>query len=112
MRHTKWIDRCCEDLLARPEYPSDVYLKTFIDIQLLSRRSEELICSQDTVLNDASSGAAWKTQFNLLEEQSQLILAEGAKAGSHIPREFSPFCLPLLMGLGLGCLCIIILSFI
>jgi hypothetical protein len=88
MRHTEWIDRCCDDLAARPEYPSDVHLKMYIDIQILSRKCEELICSQDTISNDVISRDAFNARLNALVEKSEQLLREGYKESSTFPCEF------------------------
>jgi hypothetical protein len=42
MRHTKWIDVCCENFSTTVEYPTDPLLKTLIDIELVAREAERM----------------------------------------------------------------------
>ncbi|KAF2491142.1 hypothetical protein BU16DRAFT_144606 [Lophium mytilinum] len=88
MRHTEWIGRCCEDLAARPEYPSDVYLKTFIDIQLLSRGTEDIINGQDILrgMSHVDAPFEWHRQLSDVKEFGEQILARHAQDDPNIPQ--------------------------
>ncbi|KAF2809795.1 uncharacterized protein BDZ99DRAFT_499075 [Mytilinidion resinicola] len=85
MRHTDWIGRCCEDLATRPEYPSDVYLKTFIDIQLLSRGTEDIITCQD-ILHQVNASFEWHRQLSDVKELGREILARHSQDDPNIPQ--------------------------
>lgn len=82
MRHTRWIDQCCEELAAKAEYPTDALLKTYINIQSLSRRSEEAICAND---RDGAHGAVGPSDRNTLLDSLQ---AQGKRIQEGCPNNF------------------------
>ncbi|KAE8370355.1 hypothetical protein BDV27DRAFT_79170 [Aspergillus caelatus] len=42
MKHTDWINQCCDSLMKSPEFPSDTLLKTYIDVRVLAQKSAEV----------------------------------------------------------------------
>ncbi|KAE8140259.1 hypothetical protein BDV38DRAFT_280255 [Aspergillus pseudotamarii] len=42
MKHTDWINQCCDSLVKSPEFPSDTLLKTYIDVRLLAQKSAKV----------------------------------------------------------------------
>ena len=42
MKHTDWINQCCDTLVKSPEFPSDTLLKTYIDVRLLAQKSAKI----------------------------------------------------------------------
>lgn len=47
MRYTIYMDECCEELNAAGEHESDVWIKPFIQLQVLSCRVNESFCYYD-----------------------------------------------------------------
>lgn len=80
MRHTKWIDQCCNILLETPEYPTDTLLKTYIDIQLLSRKSEETLNLDDHDWAHRATDPNMNVVLELLQEQGTQIRASVPQA--------------------------------
>ncbi|KNG87112.1 hypothetical protein ANOM_005303 [Aspergillus nomiae NRRL 13137] len=42
MKHTNWINQCCDDLMKNPEFLSDQLLKRYIDVRVLAQKSAEV----------------------------------------------------------------------
>lgn len=75
MRHTEWIAQCCNTLLEKPEYPTDTLLKNYIDIQVLSRKSEEMLYPNDHDWDHRTTGPSRNLLLELLQEQGTQIQA-------------------------------------
>ena len=81
MRHTKWITQCCDTLLEKPEYPTDTLLKTYIDIQVLSRKSEKMLHPNDHDSAHRTTGLSRDMLLELLQEQGMQIQASVSQCG-------------------------------
>ena len=79
MRHTEWIAQCCDTLLEKPEYPTDTLLKNYIDIQVLSRKSEEMLHPNDHDWAHRTTGPSRNILLELLQEQGTQIQASASQ---------------------------------
>ncbi|KAH8692266.1 hypothetical protein BGW36DRAFT_304239 [Talaromyces proteolyticus] len=71
MRHTRWVDQCAKSLAEKAEYPTDLQLKAYVDVQSLAYQSRLLFeelrrCSKFPPLED------WTRVSDLIQQQSQI----------------------------------------
>ncbi|PWY88816.1 hypothetical protein BO94DRAFT_52697 [Aspergillus sclerotioniger CBS 115572] len=64
MRHTEWIERCTKMLAERTEYPTDLFLRTYIDVRSLAQISQSLFEGRTP---SSVQGMDWQQLFGLTE---------------------------------------------
>lgn len=47
MRYTRYMDQCCEQLTSAAEHPTDIWIKPFVQLQVLTCRVDETFCYYD-----------------------------------------------------------------
>lgn len=73
MQRTKWIDQCAEALANKEEYPTDIQLKAYIDIQSLAHQGQFLFDEEMYRCSSRSFSEAWAGVSELIvQRQSQI----------------------------------------
>lgn len=87
MRHTPWIDHCAEALHEQAEYPTDLHIKHYIDVQSLARQSQ-LLFDEQLVLEpvpmwDRITEIVTKHQARVKYTMASLSINHNCKFASH-----------------------------
>lgn len=64
MKHTNWIDHCCQFLQEKQEFPSDISLIVLVEAKCLARRISEKFSYQDQTFIRSQSDMVIRMSIN------------------------------------------------
>ena len=79
MKHTNWINQCCDDLMKNPEFSSDQLLKRYIDVQVLAQKSAEVFNGNLPRHTHSPSNGEGRLQARIQELDNEFCLFQGMK---------------------------------
>ncbi|OGM42797.1 C6 transcription factor [Aspergillus bombycis] len=79
MKHTNWINQCCDDLMKNPEFPSDQLLKRYIEVRLLAQKSAEVFSGNFHRHTHSPSNGERRLEARIQELNNEFGLFQGIK---------------------------------
>ncbi|PYH92521.1 hypothetical protein BO71DRAFT_329731, partial [Aspergillus ellipticus CBS 707.79] len=102
IRSTKWMDKCTETLAQEAEYPTDLFLRTYVDIESLARTSQSFF---EETAQGSIQDLVWKRIFESMETQQNRMekLLSQRELSENWALQLELYALPtLVLGQALG----------